>query len=364
MVWLRGHVTVDQDTSLSAQTFKYWEIFLSWLFKYPSRCYELKRDEAPLLYENPSEELFRFGKTYRLRFASKGIICRVTPSFKDIEKVVEVLKDIYDTIDNPLLSEWATSEVLAKVMAYRNLKEGYKIPLPIVGEDGRMEMTTYVVDRVFDLWNKIRAFGLIRFDGGKSSPIILFRGTDFSIMREGGRASMISDLDPQGPGWSLFQQGQTVLRAWFKKVGGGVRVIGHSLGGAVGAYTLIHEKKWISQKPHELSYLFNSPGISEEFLKKWNQIEEKPPLRGFICRGDLVSKFGKLFGDVYELSLEKPLSPMRAHEMLFFSERRIYLHQVNLKGENLSSSRQFYSKILGQTSSIIYKFGLKFLFPH
>ena len=353
---------MGDDFSFSAQSFKYWEIFLSWLFKYPSRCYELKENKNAQIYENPSEALNSFGKSYREKYASKGIICRVTPSFKDIQQAGEVLKKIYEHIENPKLCEWAACEVIAKVMAYRNLKQGHLIPLPIMGSDGSMMMATHIVDRVFDLWNKTRAFGLVRSDG-LGAPILLFRGTDFSFMTEGGRASIISDLDPKGPGWTIFEKGEKAIQEWLKKENRAARVIGHSLGGVVAAYTLIHESEWMSQELYESSYAFNFPGVPKHLVDQWNALEDKPAFTGFVCRGDLISKLGMLFGDVYEVSFEKPLSPVRAHEILLFAEMQGYLHEVDLEEENRSKSREFYSKLQKQTSSVIYDFGLKFLFP-
>lgn len=352
----------SEDFSLSAQSFKYWEIFLSWLFKYESRCYALK--EKTLVYENPSDHFNRFARTYREKMASKGIICRVTPQFEDIEKTCDVFKMLYETIEDAQMCEWAACEVAAKVLAYRNLKMGHLIPFPIMTKEGTMEMSTYVVDRVFDLWNKIRAFGLVRSDSGIGAPILLFRGTDFSFMNEGGRASIISDLDPKGPGYTLFEKGKKSLHEWLKAKNQQGRLIGHSLGGAVAAYTLIHEADLISRDGHECSYAFNFPGVSEALVEKWDALEEKPRFKGFVCRGDLVSKLGNLFGDIYEVSLQSPLSPIRAHEMLFFAQPRGFLHEVNLPEENASSSRKYYSKLQQQTSSVIYEFGLKFLFPN
>lgn len=354
---------MSEDRSFSAQTFKYWEIFLSWLFKYPSRCFELKPNSRSYVLENPSEAFYAFAKTYRQRAASKGIICRVTPQFKDIDRASSVLQLIYDTIFSPHLCELAACEVMAKVMAYRNLKRGHTILFPIMGKEGCMEMHTYLVDRVFDLWNKIRAFGLVCIEN-EGAPLLLFRGTDFSFMTEGGRASIMSDLDPKGPGRTLFEKSQKPLREWLGKQRRKSRIIGHSLGGVILAYTLLNEAEFISQESHETSFAFNFPGVGEDLLEKWEEMVEKPRFKGYICRGDVVSKFGKLFGDIYEVSFEKPLSPVRAHEQLLFAEPYSFLHEVDLREENASSSRQFYSKLQQQTSSVIYEFGLKFLFPN
>lgn len=350
------------DHSFSAQTFKYWEIFLSWLFKYPSRCYQLKSSQS-FVYENSSEKLYEFGKTYRQRGGAKGIICRVTPKFKDIDRVSAVMQLVYDSVLNTQLCELAACEVMAKVMAYRNLKMGHTIPFPIMGKDGCMLMTTYVVDRVFDLWNRVRAFGLVSTEENVA-PLLLFRGTDFSFMTEGGRASIISDLDPKGPGRSLFEKAEKPLGEWLGKQKKKARVIGHSLGGVILAYTLLRHAEFISRASHETSYAFNFPGVGEDLLQVWNDLSEKPRFKGYITRGDVISKFGMLFGDIYEVSLKNPLSPVRAHEQLLFAEPLCYLNEVDVEEENRSSSRQFYSKLQQQTSSVIYEFGLKFLFPN
>lgn len=358
-----------QNASFSAQTFRYWEVFLSWLFKYPSRCYELSRLKECRTFENPSEGLYQLGQTYRARSASKGIICRVTNKKRHLDEACHILRLVYEEIQSPELCDLATAEVLAKVVAYRELKKGDKIPIPLLGADHCMQMSYYVVDKVFDLWNKVRAFGLVNVGSERKAPIILFRGTDFSITSEGGRASIISDLDPKGPGRSLFEMAEKHLASWLKvttKEKGPARLIGHSLGGVIVAYTLLHEHEYISKESHETSYAFNSPGVSQDLINKWETLasEEKPHYKGFVCRGDVVSKFGQLFGKVFEISLKKPLSPVRAHELLLFAEPLCYLHEVDLGEENHSSSRQFYSKLQQQTSSMIYEFGLKFLFPN
>jgi len=357
------------DFSFSSQTFRYWEVFLSWLFKYPSRCYELAENKECQVLENPSESLHKLGKTYRFCSASKGITCRVTNKKKDLDETCRILRLIYNEIQNPQLCDFAAAEVLAKVLAYRELDEGDTIPIPTLGPDYSVQMTNYIVDEAFDLWNKIRAFGLVSADYHQAPPLLLFRGTDFSIVREGGRSSIISDLDPKGPGRSLFENAEKNLHSWLKTVTavqGKARVIGHSLGGVIVAYTLLHEYTYISSKHYEASYAFNFPGVSDDLTERWKALpdDEKPAYRGFVCRGDVVSKFGQLFGEVTEISLRKPLSPVRAHEQLLFAEPMCYLYKVDLEEENNSSSRQFYSKLQQQTSSMIYEFGLKFLFPN
>lgn len=353
----------NKGYSLSAQTFKYWEIFLSWVFKYPSRCFALNQQKESYTFANQSDELYRFAQSYRANTPSKGIICSVTPKFKDIDRASNILELIYHSIKDPQLCELAACEVMAKVVAYRNLKMGHTLPFPILSADGTIQMRTYVVDQVFDLWNKIRAFGLSCSED-KGAPLLLFRGTDFSFMTEGGRASIISDLDPKGPGRTLFEKAEKPLHEWLKKQTRKTRIIGHSLGGIILAYTLLYEAEYISQEPHETSYAFNFPGVGGDLVKKWEKLEETPQFKGFVCRGDVISKLGMLFGEVFEVSFNQPLSPIRAHEQLLFAQPLFHLQEIDLQQENASSSRQFYSKLQKQTSSVIYDFGLKFLFPN
>src|SRR3990167_387061 len=352
---------MPKEKSFSPYTFKYLEIFLSWLFKYSSRCYQLKTEKQ--VFKNPCKEFFRFANLYRFHNASKGIICRVSSKQKDIDLTCDILTTIYEKIESSELCELATAEVLAKVLAYRNMKKGQKVPIPTLDDNGPMTLIIYTVDTVINLWNNVCAFGLISTDIAKGAPILLYRGTDFSILSEGGRASIICDLDPKGPGRALFEHGESEIKKWLKIASLNkkkARMIGHSLGATFVAYTLINDYDYISTKSYEISYAFNLPGVSEDLINKWNSIqkEKTPTYKGFVSRGDLVSKFGLLFGDIHEISLNKPLTPITAHEILFFAQPLLYLHEVDLNKENISYSRKFYSNIHKQTSSLIYEFGL------
>lgn len=357
-----------KENHFKTNTFKYWDVFLSWLFKYPSRCYHLADEESRYPFENKSKALFQFAQSYRLNSASKGIICNFTKDLKDIDKTQDILNLAVKATPNPLHSDLLAAEILAKVLAYRDLKKGMRIKIPTLNADETVDLALYQVDRVFDLWNKVRAFGLINEKKGCGSPILIFRGTDFSFLSEGGRASIISDLDPKGPGRALFEKARPKLNRWLesvKKRKGKARLIGHSLGGVMLAYTLIHEKELISTKPHQISYAFNFPGVSLELSKEWERLQEskRPSFKGVICRGDVVSKFGQLFGTVYEVSYKTPLSPIFAHEQLLFSQPSGCMHLVDLTAENKCVARDFYSKLQHHGSAIIFEFGLKFLFP-
>lgn len=354
---------MNKSSSFSTQFFKYWEILLSHLFKYSSRCYVCAEGCSPIHFQNGCTTLAKLGQSYHNEGGKKGIICTVTPFARDVERAKGVLMELEKERSSAELRDWAVGELLSKVFAYRNLQKGWHFSLPIMEGSS---VAPYVVDQVFNLWRQVKAFGLLSTTQAQP-PILLFRGTEFSITSEGGRASIISDLDPEGPGWRLFMKGRRGLEEWLQthcRRGLGARVMGHSLGGAMAAYMLIEKAELMSKRADAPSYLFNAPGVSEYLAEKWEALEEKPAFKGFVARGDLVSKVGRLFGTLYECSTLQRLSPVRAHEMLHFAEEALALHPIDIERENRSDSRRFYSQLQKQTTSAIYHLGLKFLFPN
>ncbi len=226
---------------------------------------------------------------------------------------------------------FATDEALAKVVAYRDLKIGDDLMLL---SNGRLVL--YHVDHVFNLWRGMPAFGLVGDRG--SVPILLFRGTDFSLDSERGWASLMSDIDLSGPGFKAFTKGRQDVRSWLQKVsevGPKARLIGFSLGGSLAAYTYLYEQEWVNA---EGSVAFNPPGLSEEVFQEWNQLpeERRNAFQIYVTRGDLVSKIGKLFGNVYELSLEAPLKPLKAHTAFLAAEKKFFQSKVDVEKENLA----------------------------
>lgn len=351
------------------KTFQFWDSLLAFLFNYSTRCYARKTPLKIEKLKNPCASLKYFSDNFGRFSTSKSLIGVVSHDSEDLEITQHLLHTIYDYIKSAKVAELATAEVLAKVVSYRDLKEGVKIEIPIKVSESQIELVSFTVDSIFDLWHKHVAFGLIPTNTKITSPILLFRGTDFSITTEGGRASIISDLDPESPGKKLFLHSRSEIRQWLQQishVGKKARVIGHSLGGALAIYTAIYENTFISEDPLEPSFAFNPPGISEELSRDWGDVckEEKPNISSYVTRGDIVSKFGQIFENSYEIFTSKPLAPMIAHEQLIFSQPLFYLCKIDPIVENSSKSRSYYSTIQKQTTSLAYKFGLKHLFPN
>jgi hypothetical protein len=343
-----------------------WEKILTIAFNYPSRCYAKLREGEVRKVTNHCSVLKYFSDHFGIYSLSRSMIGKVTSEKDDTEIAGKLLEAIYHKIEDPFLVDAATAEVLAKVIAYRNLEVEDLINIPVINKDGIAVLTTYRVDTVLNLWKKVVAFGLIP---KKGPPLLLYRGTNFSVISQEGRSSILSDLDPHGPGHALFLYSQNCIHAWLEKAakkGDKARVFGHSLGGSLASYTTIYEHELINTDPFSVSYAFNPPGVVPSVVAIWDDIpkEQRPEIVTYLTRGDLISKFGELFGDVYELASPRPLSPLVAHQTLLFSQPLCYIHAVDTQQENGSRSRKFYTNLHKQTTSLAFRFGLKHLLPN
>lgn len=226
----------------------------------------------------------------------------LTESEKDVAICCDFLEKIDSLISHKEAKQAALGEMLTKVLAYRTLKVGMEIPI-----DGRV----YRVDAVFDLWRGMPAFGLV---SGKDA-ILLFRGTVFSLSKA-GIASVLSDLDFKGPGFTTYQRARPQLRRWLQDKN--ARAFGVSLGGAFVAYTALYERDLLSkEKP---SIAFNTVGVFKRAKTEWEKADQKPLLISYVVSGDFISKIGHLLGDVRSMAAPRKLKPIEAHVTLMFAE--------------------------------------------
>lgn len=348
---------------------KSWDQILSCTFNYSSRCYHRQSPLEMQKLKNPSTTLKYFSDHFGRFSTSKTLIGKVSSDPDDLDLTKHLLQITFKEVKNPQLCQLMTAEILAKVLAYRELKENTSIMIPTMNEALQIEPVEYIVDTIFDLWHKHVAFGLVPLEKTHHHPILLFRGTNFSLLSESGRASLLSDLDPDGPGRRLFYNSRSNIKHWLMQLthqGRKPRVIGHSLGGVLAIYTLIYEHALLTTAPHATSYAFNPPGVSEDLIEEWKDlpIQERPSFITLVTRGDIVSKFGALLDNTYEIFGHKPLPPMVAHEQLVFAQPLSYIAKIDVDKENSSRSRAYYSKIQKQSTSLAYRFGLKYLFPN
>lgn len=299
------------------------------------RYYEPVYPLKIITYANNIPEIQNFVAQHHYHSSYRPLIGIVTESQEDILTVNQFLLQVQRRVSDIDLLKLMTDEILAKVIAYRNLKKGQTVPVPTVFISGESQIVVYKVDKVFDLSGGMPAFGLVPINYKKEvPPILLFRGTDLTLSIK-GTSSVLADLDLNGPGVVVFDRAQDDLHAWLQKVSvscSKARVLGYSLGGSFVQYTCIYEYDLISKDPNFPSVAFNEPGISDDLVLKWNQLalEKKPPLLGYITEGDLVSYVGKLVGSVNELKLDHKLEPLNAHTTLMSAEQRLYAYPIDV----------------------------------
>lgn len=285
-------------------------------------------------FQNNSVNFQTFLTKHNYHSKLKPLIGQVTENSLDMEPVFDLLVRLSNEIENREHLILATDEILAKIVAYRQLQVGQKIPIPCTSSKGKVKLVIYKVDKIFSLLG-MPAFGLIP-SKKKAPSIILFRGTDLSLSMK-GTSSILADLDLNGPGVIAYHATQDEIRSWIEeknKKFGKARAIGYSLGGALVEYCALFDGDLLSKDERFPSTAFNQPGVSQDYAFKWNSLKSKPLLTGYIVEGDLVSIVGKLIGKVSELTLDRPLEPLDAHVTLMSLQNRLYQYQIDVTLKN------------------------------
>ena len=345
-------------------TIKAWERLALILLTNKSRRYALARGETSSELHNNYAFFRDFCENHNYIAKKHPIIGWVTDNEEDIIAAQLLLDEISKNITCKKSFNWAIAEVACKVLAYRELKEKDTFILPHYFGHAKVE-TVYEVTRVFDLWKSMRAFGLIPKEKG-FPPILLFRGTDFSLVTSSSRISILSNLDPKGPGHTIYDHAKDEISSWLKDSSkGGIRPVvwGYSLGGALASFAILSDPELFSQE--HPSYIFNHPGFSKENFEKWHAIPkgDLPKSVCFVTDGDIVSKFGLLFGNTLAIKSYKTQPPIRAHTDLQLIQSTIKVRTVDLRKENASTSRRIYSALHKNTGHVFFNIGLKLFFP-
>lgn len=325
---------VKLKSRMRVRSLQNFDDFLHWTLPQHMRSYALAEPQQTSRIEIGFPQAKDFIEWHGFFSAYDPLVGKVSKKKGDLQAARCLLTKIGEKIGDPVALAFATEEVLVKVVAYRDLKIDDQIVVP--SGQGGGHLLSYRVDHVFNLWRGMPAFGLIGDQG--AAPILLFRGTDFSLDSERGWASLMSDVDLSGPGLTSFTKARPEIRSWLTKVaqrGTKAKVIGFSLGGSLAAYTYLYENDWVSP---EGCVAFNPPGLSEQVLEEWNRLaaDKRKAFRVYVNRGDIVSKIGKLFGDAHELSLDHALKPLKAHTVFLSAEGEFSQMKIDVDQENLS----------------------------
>jgi len=315
------------QSKMRANALKKIDKTFEFLFPYATLLYSVDISMPPQIFYNPFKECHLFAKEHGYFSEETPLVGKVTTSKEDIQKTMQILA----FIDQKLTGEHrfhAIGEVLAKVLGYRDLQKNMELLLPAFSLKEEKKLILYQVDQVFNLWGGMPAFGLVPKEKGAASPLLIFRGTDTSLEMTRGWASILSDFDVKGPGFSVFLRIQPELHDWLRKVslnGKKTQVLGFSLGATLAAYTVLYEKDLVSDNMSEPSMAFSLPGVSLENYNKWNALEKPPAFSVCLSQGDFVARVGYLFGDLHVCWLDAPMRPIEAHNALTSFSPKSYI---------------------------------------
>jgi len=271
------------------------------------------------IFSAPLAQVVDFEKQYGWFTSKRPLISCVTEENDDVKLVENLLKNV-QCHEMPYLQKFITiHEIITKVLAYRTMSTGQIIEIPIETNRHAFTLEKYKVDKVFDLWNGMPAYGLLPVNAHENNTsILLYRGTDASLKRKGSWSSLISDMDMQGPGYTVYMKARDELTEWLKKCNQQnmpARVMGFSLGANLVYYTVLYDHELLAKDPMHASIAFNPPGITKKSFEIWKSQDtnEQPIVVGVVTKNDLVSLVGFLIGELYEVSTKEKRQSLHAH---------------------------------------------------
>ncbi len=246
-----------------------------------------------------------------------------------------------ELLGNVSAADWeelSQAEVLAKVLAYRDLTQVQTLSLPrkIEGVE-EPQISKHRIEKI-DLGSNLFAYGLTPLESDSQeqnqtiSPILLFRGTAPWPSAEGAFATINAGVDPSGVAWSLFQNRPPALNAWLENnttADNKAIVTGHSAGGALTNYTATFLPQYIKK-----GYTFNSTGVNSETKHAWEALTERPELKGYVTQSDFIPYLGEhIIGETHEVRThDKPwwfVNIRKTHNRLAFNRPLWSVHHID-----------------------------------
>ncbi len=258
-----------------------------------------------------------------------------------------LLLSVHEHIQEPWLRTAMTAQILGKAWAaLAHIVPGTFLEIPGIDVHQQPVLISYRIDKKFDLWEKIPAFGLIA-ENREGPPLLIFRGTNVNVSDPDSLPSILSNFHEKGPGWNLFRSSRREIGEWLERSvslsGKQARVIGYSQGGAVASYCLLFFNTYFGGP--EPSVLLDSPGISEELSGYRSGSAIKPDVISYIHEGDPIPKIGEeILGEGYLIRTDKRNFP-ESHTVLSLFAPRWEVRRINERREKDSCRRKIFSAI-------------------
>lgn len=281
---------------------------------------------------------------------------------------------VVDAKQFPIVEALAV-ELLTKYIAAQELVEGTKIPFPILNISHHSSAAEYTVTGVFSLGSSEIPIYLL--NGNNLPPLLVFRGTKLGLKKVSEVRSIIENLNSKGPARTHYNNFLSTIKAffeeWFKNAPKSkkFRLFGYSQGGVLAQRTLIDFPQYVQTSDKYPSIFFNSPGVEEDYYKKWGNIVDidRPAAINYVTTGDVVSKIGTGFvGEVYEINPKDVKDILESHYGMKFLEEDWRLYRVDTEAETKSETRAMLNAIQASfLTTEVYKIasaGLEKLYAH
>ncbi len=304
-----------------------------------------------------------FGDYFSKNAPSKGIWDVTSFEFNpgELYSNQKVLKQIFHSVSDNETMLWMSAQWMTKVFVHKMsgfIQEGMEIFIPVVNKEGNRELVKYRVQKRFDVGYKIPAFGLV--DPAHRHPtILLFRPTTTSLKNIEALSTMAANFHPEGPAKALYKKSKLEITDWLKATsqdtGQKAQVMGFSQGGALGAYFLTYHSELFSDHESSPSFIFDAPGVNSTVEKKWEEITQKPVVKTFVNRGDLIPKFGKRFiGQAFEIQTSGKFSGVANHLLLSLFSPQWQIREINNHLEKESIVRAAAKQVEKVATKVLY----------
>jgi len=243
-------------------------------------------------------------------------------------------------------------ELLTKYIAAQDLVEGTKIPFPVLKVSGHSTATEYTVSGVFTLGSS--GIPIYLLTGKNLPPLLIFRGTKLGLKKVAEVRSIIENFNSKGPARLHYNNFLPTMKAFFEEWFDGApkskkfRLFGYSQGGVLGQRTLVDFPEYVQTSDKYPSIFFNSPGVEEDYYRKWSNFDEKhrPAAINYVTTGDVVSKIGTGFvGEIFEINPKVEKDILESHYGMKFLEEDWKLYRVDSEAESKSETRAMLNAI-------------------
>lgn len=280
-----------------------------------------------------------------------------------LEAVTVLLRDIANISfpqEQYQIRNAMVGELLTKYIVAVPLEEGMQFPLPCFNRALEPVCISYAIQCRFFLGNSGIPVYILQpapeYDAEGCCPIVVFRGTKFSLDCKSDIRSIVENLNKEGAARGLYNEFRKTLGRYMKAKCAGengtaprFRVMGYSQGGVLAQRAVVDFYEYVAREPLHLSLFFNSPALEDDYFNRWLEIPEtsRPSCFNILRTGDPVSKRGhKFIGNVYEVEPLQKEGLLQAHLGAKTITTTLRIYEVHNDKEALHETRKLINELM------------------